>query len=514
VKEFTTHHASRIVGVLEGFDRLLFRGTLRSLGHTDGMMKFLNANDILLKDFGAAARRWTDRLAKHAQAVAEAAGRPYQYLQSPTVSKEEVAVGIAQRDGVTEGLVCVLACVEPCMTYDVQRNRALKRLVLVRRRRQCRYFYFYFMHREFGLMHVRLQSWLPFEVQVCINGRSYLQRQLDRAGIGYEKRDNGFARIDNLRRAQKIMDRLTHRHWQGILNRIVMPLMPLLGRRGELGDERAYYWSIRQSEYATDVMFKDAATLAEVYEPLCRHAIERLSSADVLRFLGKRLTAHSTREVTTDLKRRVEGMRIKHRAGANSIKMYDKQGSILRIETTINDAAMFRVWRTAQGDDRSRPDWRRLRQGVADTARRVEVSRAANHRYLQALSAVADESPTHRVLDPISRPVRYRGRSYRALRPISPEDAAFLAAVLDGGHLVDGFTNRDLQRRLFPKPPRDETQRRRRSGAISRKLRLLRRHGLIHKVNRRRLYRITPKGHRVMTMSTLLRQATPVRLAA
>jgi hypothetical protein len=286
----------------------------------------------------------------------------------------------------------------------------------------------------------------------------------------------------------------------------------LLRRGGLLSKVFGYYWTVRQHEYATDVMFKDAASLGALYPDLCRHAIEKLSSPDVLRFLGKKPVGRFNREVTSDLKRRVEGVRIKHCVGGNSIKMYDKQQTILRIETTMNDPRMFRVFRRAEGDNQSPLLWRPLRKSVADMKRRVDISRAANARYLEALSVVGQTTRVHRVLDPISQRTR-RGPA-RALRPIAPDDAALFQAIMRGEHLLDGFANRDVQRHLFPNPPRSETEKRRRSNHVAHRLRMLRHHRLIQKVPRRRLYRITPKGHAVMTTAITLRHTNTELLKA
>ena len=513
MEEFIQRHQGRITGVLEGFDRILFRGTLRSISYARGMDKFLGARGVLLKDFQAFAQGCTDRLAKHAQGLAQAAGRPYRYLPSAGVRKERIALEIARQHGITQGLICVLACVEPCASFELRRDRRARKLALVPAQRKCRFFYFYYLDEDFGLMHVRLQSWLPLDVQVCLNGRAYLARQLDRAGIGYDQADNCFLRIDGLERAQALLDELTSLNWASRLARWVRPLVEaLLGQGGPLADVHPYYWTIRQSEYATDVMFRDAAGLAEVYPRLCRHAVEGLHSPDVLRFLGQRLARD--REVSTDLRRRIEGVRVKHRVGGNSIKMYDKQGSVLRIETTINDPHMFRCLRQAQDDPGSPLAWRKMRKGVADTARRVQVSRDANHRYLETLAVVGDATATHRVLDPISKPVAKAGRSSRGLRPVDPEDATLFAAVLRGEHLLHGFTNAQIQAALLAGPPRDPTQRSRRSSWVGHRLRLLRRHGLIHKIGRQRLYRITPKGHQVMSLALALRRSDAGQLKA
>ena len=514
MEQFIERHRDGIAGVLEGFDRVLFRGTLGSISYVQGFDRFMGASGLLLKDFKSFAERCTAKLAAHAEAVAGRAGRPHRYLPSAATDKEALARSIAERDGIDSGLICVLSCVEPCMSFNVRGSRRTRKLELVKQQRKCRFFYFYYQHEEFGLMHVRLQSWLPFDVQVCLNGRSYLQRQLDRAGIGYRKADNCFTSIDDVPRAQRILDRLTTRDWCATLGRIVGPLNPLLKRGGPLASVFGYYWTFRASEVATDVMFTDAAALGRVYPNLCRHAIEQLSSGDVLRFLGKKPVGRFNQQVTSDLKRRVEGVRVKHYVGANSIKMYDKQGCVLRIETTIHDPHQFQVWRRAQGDGRSKFAWRKMRKGVADTARRVTVSRDANHRYLAALAVVQDATPAHRVFDPVSQAVKKNGCRYRGLRPVCPDDAALFQAVMRGEHLLHGFTNRDVQTAWFDRPPRDGAERTRRSSAVGYRLRLLRRHGLIRKVNRRRLYRITDKGHRVMTLALAMRASNGAGLQA
>ena len=194
-----------------------------------------------------------------------------------------MARGIAERDGIEEGLVCVLRCVEPCMSFSNRRDeRGQFRFVSLERK--CLHLYFYYMDREFGLMHVRLATWLPFGIQVCVNGREYLARRMKAAGIGFEQRDNCFVRIDDLPRAQRMTQELENRKWDRVLNMLSRRVNPLPRQLKLYG----YYWSIRESEYATDVMFKDAAALQRVYPALVDHAIKRFSCRDVLRFLGRR----------------------------------------------------------------------------------------------------------------------------------------------------------------------------------------------------------------------------------
>jgi hypothetical protein len=510
MQSFLQRHEDEVIGVLSGFDRLLFRGTLRSICYGEGLDRFLGAQGIRYKDFGCFAESLSERLKQRAQAMAESAGRPFVYLPSSSQSKEECALTIAKRDGISEGLVCVLRCVEPCMSFSIRRNdQGLFRLVS--QERKCLHLYFYYLDRQFGLMHVRLATWLPFGIQVCLNGREYLARRMQQAGIGFEQRDNCFVWIEDLKRAQAIMDELVQRKWERFLSALAKRVNPLPAKLDLYG----YYWSIRTSEYATDVMFKDAAALAKLYPALVDHAIKHFSCKDVMRFLGRRtISQWFNGEVVSSQLERSEAVRVKHWVEENSIKMYDKQGSVLRIETTINNVRRFKVRRMTVRKGvrgmRSIP----MRCGLADLVRRVQVSRAANERYLEALAGVGVPAPARQLLDAVSRRVVKEARPYRALRPVSREEAAVFRAVLSGPFLLSGFTNRDLRQCLGQKGALDEREARRESGRMTRLLRLLRAHGLIGKVPRTRCYRATARGQQIMSAALTVREVDLAKLAA
>lgn len=505
MERFLNRHQGRIKGIVAGFDRILFKGSLRSISSQRTMEVWLSSRHILLKDFTQLAIKLSGRIKQHAQAYAEAQGRPYQYLTSPNISKEEVARNLVEKDKIQKGLVCVLGCVEPSRSFKVGPNRKKKKLELRAVDRPCLHIYFYYLDREFGLMHVRLQSWLPFTIQVCLNGWEYLARRLDKAGIGYEKRDNCFAHIDDLTKAQEMMDRLLSRKWARWLNLLARRVNPWLDPKHDLS-LRSYYWSMRESEYATDVIFSDAASLHAIYPALLAHAIHHFSAQDVMRFLQKRLHSQFNGEIRTDFRTRVEGARIKHWVDENSIKMYDKQGCVLRIETTINNPRRWQVRRPTTRKGKRCMAWIPMRRGIVDIVRRADLCRRANERYLEALSVVGEVFASHKLLDPISKRLCHKGRSFRPLHPTSPDDARLFRAVCRGEFLLHHFRNKDLRQKLFPLADRNHLARRQAAGRISRLLRLLREHGLIAKVPKSNCYRITAKGHKVMAMSLKLRE--------
>lgn len=513
MERFLERHRDRIFGVLSGPDRVLFRGTLTSIAHRDGMAKFLSSQRVLLKDFGAYAQRMSEGIIAHARAVAEQAGRPLEYLASSRIRKEDRARAILAENPVTEGLIAVLTCVEPCQSYTVRRNRQARQLELVLQERKCLHVYFYLLDREFGFMHIRLQSWFPFPIQVCVNGREWLAGRLDRAGIGYQKQGNCFVGLEDFARAQQIFDGFQQRRWFKTLDTLARRANPWLGPRARprLYD---YYWTIREDEYATDVVFKEAGALAEVYPRLVEHAIRHFASQDVMRFLGRRSNSLFSGEVRSHVRTRPEGIRIKHWVEENSVKMYDKQGCVLRIETTINNPRRFRVRRAVTRRGKSCTAWVTMRKSVADMPRRMDLARAANARYLEALAVVGEVAPVRGVLDPVSQRKTRAGRPYRALRPVDREEARVFQILLSGEFLLQGLRNQDVRERLFPSRGSDPLVRRKNAGRITRLLRLLRAHGLIAKVGRARYYRVTQKGQRVMSTALNLRECDTSRLVA
>ncbi len=521
MKTFLQTLPGLVLGSLSGFDRLVFRGYLRSLLSASGMNVYLWTNGVKFKDFKAHAQERTEQLIAASEAVATRQSRPIEYLRSPQLRKEDRARAVAKRDGIAAGLIGMFTCVEPCWSYTVRGNGGTKRLELRSELRQCLHLYHYYQHPLFGLMYARVQTWFPFTVQIGINGREWLCRSLDRSGLTYRRSDNCVTGVEAVARTQTLLDRQLRANWPRLLNEVrrrVHPAHPHM-----LGQYRAdSYWTVAQSEWATDVLFRDPQELQRRYGGWLRFAMMSYSSPDVLRFLGKKTPAHGevngkyAKEVLSDLGHRVDGMRIKHRAGKNSVKMYDKAGSrVLRVETTINDPSEFKVYRAKEGDESGEKAWRVLRSGVADVHRRAAVSEASNRRYLEGLAAVSHADSLAKVTEGLSRRVREPGggeRWTRGLNVLGDADAALLAVVGRPEFGVNGLRNRDVVAGLYGKPTTDASEQKRRSSRATRCLRLLRAHGILQKVPKSHVYRVTPRGRRTITAVLAARNAATEKL--
>jgi len=517
MKQFIAKYAEQINGTLSGFDRLVFRGTLRSMSYEEGMRRYLSHTHVLLKDFKAHVHAVSERLKTASLAAITALGRTVKYVASSAVNKESLALAIAKEQKTTEGPVCVLTCVEPCKSFDVYRNRETKRLELVVRPRKCLFLYHYSIHPEFGFMNARIQTWFPFPIQICLNGREWLSRQMDAAGLAYARADNCFPWIEQFERAQALMEEQREVHWVDVLDSIARELNPIHAEIFRAHKVR-YYWSTYQSEWATDIVFKDPSVLKRLFPHLVRHAMTTFASPDVMRFLGRKipltgkLPARFQGEVVTDMKRRQEGVRIKHRLDENAIKAYDKayteRAALFRVEATVNSVKGFKAYRPKEGEPDGPCQWRDMRRGVADLYRRTEVSQHANERYLDALASTDDTTTLEELFLTVEQHTTWNGKRVRGLHPFTREDGALLQAIGRGEFTLNGFRNKDLQALLFDTPPAGPQDARRRSAQVSRKLRLLRAHGLIKKVSNEHRYYLTQHGRKVVTASLAARQAS------
>lgn len=494
MKHFLAQYGSMITGVLSGLDRVVFRGTLRGIAYLDGMLRCLAVRRILLKNFAAFASAATESLKTATKARTERLNRPWIYLASSETSKEEVAREIAEKDKVEKGLIATLTCVEPCQSFDIFRDRETHKIELVVRQRKCLYFYHYMIDPVFGFMHARIQTWLPFNIQICINGREWLAREMDKAGIGYERRDNCFARVDDVKSAQDLLNRQVRASWPSALGRIAAILNPVLTDVFQPFNVN-YYFSTYQSEFATDVMFRNAASLSSVAPVLMRYAMTTFSSGDVMRFLGRSLRGGFEGEIVSDFKDRPEGVRVKHRVGMNSVKLYDKQACVLRAETTLSEPKGFRVFRTPEGQPDVAPKMMDLRKGIADFYHWARISQASNERYLEALAAAEVSTRLGALLQQHTSSVTWKGKKIRGLRPWDAQDVALMKAINRGEFTISGFRNTDLQKLLFKGEARSKKEARRRSSRITRFIRMLRAHRIVRKLPHSHRYQVTREGH-------------------
>lgn len=509
VCSFLTKFASIISWALSCFDRVIFKGHL-PISRT---YEFENFVDYRLKirraDFAKSiGPAWSDRLVEHAKEMAKAQGRLYEYHPGE-VDKDAWAKEQVQWSPIKEGLVGVLCVMETCPTFKLAYGD--ERPQFVSRKVPQRVLYYYFLDRDLGLMHVRLQTWAPFTCQVYANGHDYVARQLKKQGIAFQQVDNAFVELADPVAAQRAADRFAKLPWPKILERYARRVNPLLG--DELKG-MSHYWVIDQAEYATDLCFSSKQALAKLFMRLLEFALLTFSPKKIYCYLGRKWHERFDGEIQTHYKSvREPGACIKHFLKRNWLKMYDKLGLLLRVETVINQPGEFKILRNCHHRDGSTTTgWFAMPKGVGNFHHYQSHALSCNQRYLEALAAVEDPTPSYDDLKRLTERQRVKGRSFAGFNPAREHEAQLFAALLAGDHISQGFRNKDIRAALYVELS-DPLDRRRHSAAIGRILKRLHVRGLIAKVPRTRRWRVTDDGRRVLGQTLQTYRRYPAKVA-
>ena len=181
-----------------------------------------------------------------------------------------------------------------------------------------------------------------------MSGHNLLASKLQKKEITYRMHDNAFLKIPDVEAAQKLSDRINPEDLHKVLDVFAKRYCPVPETPGP-----GYIWTVRQIECATDVMLKQPGDLEPLYDEIIRIAIFTVKPDNISTFPGQRITYNCKKEVGTNYNQRILGTRIKHHMGDVSIKMYDKFGHVLQIESTCNDIGAFRVKRKVEHRDGS-----------------------------------------------------------------------------------------------------------------------------------------------------------------
>lgn len=417
IELLTERYAAQIAGVLSCWDRLLVFGSLPKICYAGGMTSYLYERKVRIFDYPGFAEPFRNQLRENAERLATEAGIEIEFVRKRNVRKEDRVKEALARRGEHPVLVCILSAMEPCSTYKPWHDKPSGRTFLKPDDGKCLHYYFYFIDEELGLCYVRVPTWRPcrrdvFALRFCPIHRSF-------------------------------------------------------------GAD--YHWSVDQCEYSTDIVFRKQADLQPLHENLRRTALHTVKPDNIATFLGKKLSPQFEDKMGNRFNTRIEGTRIKHTMGSVLLKLYDKFAVMLRIETTVNGLTFFKHYREVEHRDGSRETkWAAMQKTIYSLPALCELLAAANRRYLEFLSTIADRRNGRNKLDKLSPPVAHEGRSYPGFNFFDEDDDALFRAIACGKFNIGGMQNKSLHRCLAAKT----------SAQVSRLLKRLRLHGMIKKIGR------------------------------
>lgn len=490
---FTERHAAKIIGELSCLDRVVISGTIPGICYAEGMSSHLGFKGIRIFDYTRWAEPLRNQIRQNAQALAEKAGLDIEYLRSSDTRKESLVEEILKKRGAHEGLVCIFSAMEGCSSYKPWHDKPSGRTFLKADKGKCLHYYFYFIDPDLGLCYLRVPTWAPFRLQFYFNGHGALEAALCERHIEARMLDNAFVHVADWLQAQRLAEQLKPEALHRKLDhyaRLFCPPIALF--------DSGYHWSLMQVEYATDIVFRRQQELSPIYEALVRTAVHAVKAENVATFLGRKLCGQYRDELGNNFQTRIQGTCIKHRMAKAAIKMYDKHGLILRIETTANDVSFFKHHRRVEHRDGT---WKMktaaMKKSIYSLPALVDLMWASNRRYLEFISTLDDPSSALKDLEKIAHAVRKGKRSLRGFNLFGGDDLDVFQTLLRGEHNISGFQNKDLAGRLHKN-----------SRQVSGLLKRLRCHGLIKKVGHCYKYYLTALGRRVVATAVRIREMT------
>lgn len=486
-------YESELNGVLNCYDRIVIAGHLQPLSYAKGMTKYLYQEQIRIFDYKDFAQPLREQVRENAEQIAEAQGVEIEFVTKSSEMRKETRIQqVIEERGGHPGLVHILSAMEACTAYMPWHDKQSHRTYVKTTQGKCLHYYFYFIDEELGLCYLRVPTWCPFRLQFYCNGHNWLASQLRQQGIGFVQQDNAFLQIDDFERANEVAAGLDVIELHKKLDHFAQLYCPVVSHLNLV-----YSWSLMQVEYATDLVFKKQQSLQAFYPHLLETLIQAVKPVDIATFLGRKLHGNYQDEMGNNFQARIEGTRIRHRMGPVSIKMYDKFGIVLRIETTVSNVSFFQQRRQVHHRDGTTSiKWTKMKKSIYSIHPLQEQLLAANHRYLKFISAIDTPDVGSKKLRKLTQTVTHNQRRYKGFHLFSEEDSLLFRTLLRGEFVIQGFNNKSLRQHLSALN----------SGQVTRLLKRLHVHGLIKRTRRRYKYYLTEFGRQAATTSLKLRE--------
>lgn len=491
MKLLTEKYNDVIALTLSCFDRLIIAGTLPEISYCVGMTKYLYENGVKIFDYPKFAEPFKETIRANAERIAKENGVEIEFIRKTDVRKESIISKKIEERGNHPGIVHIISTMETCTTFKPWHDKATGKTYLRPDISKCLHYYFYFIDEQVGLGYVRVPTWCPFRLMIYINGHNLLASELKQAGIKYTMLDNAFDSIEDAAKAQELSNNISIEKLHRKLEDFAWQFCPVYK-----DFNLRYHWSITQGEYATDIVFKKQKDLQQIYGELIATAIHTVKPENIATFLGHKLDTRYQGEVGNNYNVRIEGSRIKHTMGSASIKMYDKFGKILRIETTTNDISFFKHFREVVHRDRETSyEMASLKKNIYSLTFLADNLKDSNRRYLEYISAFNNKEVGRKRLEKVTTSKNDNKRNYKGFNFFSDVDLSILLAIVRGEFNIYGFRNKNLQKQLGYK-----------AGKISRLIKRLRIHGLIKKATDSYKYYVTKLGKETIIMAQKIKE--------
>ena len=477
VNDLLRNHVSLEV---ECIDRLYLNGYVPRLQTSGSLVRFLTEHLGQRIPSPVLLGRVTQRFVKAVKAFAGQRGVPIvKFIHGER--KDDIANAIRRNRPVRDAVVFIGVAQEKAVTFVGHKNSSKGYVGFDFRREKSVYvnhYYFYLEDREFGPAFIKVCSYAPWGMKVCLNGHEWVKRQLIKRGIAFQSLDNGFLRCDRPKTLQTLCDSLASKHIEQFFRRWLGRLPLPLDRRARAA---GYSWrlSIWQMEVSLTQVFHRPLRGREFFEEVIRDNLD-LGRPDRVQLLFDRKITKKTpgRFRTRVIQRGVyPSLHIEYKKF--QLKQYFKEGRALRTESTFNNPRDFGV-----------------KKSLSNFAYLQTLGRHINRRLLdvQRVShncGLSGES-VERVVQPS---VAEDGQPAPGLKFGDRRVMALFVALTSFSHLLHGFRNRDLRASVADLLEADPNAYS--AGRMTYDLRRLRLKGIIFRRTGTNRYFLTPYGWKV-----------------
>jgi hypothetical protein len=348
--------------------------------------------------------------------------------------------------------------------------------ILAHQRSRFTHYYFYVRDEVLGPIILRVASFFPFHATYWLNGHSFIEQELNRKQIAFDKNDNAFLAVDDVAALQSAGDRLSPEIIRRQLDYWTLILGPKFSKRERQQMNLSRFYAVAQIEYCRNFIFKRHFPIHKIFERGCEIGLWRLTANRISEIFGVRLQKRLRGKLGTVIEQFEHGHHVFRAYWKNALlRQYEKFSRFLRLELCSNNLRDFGLRKGLDHLDAVRQRF----QAITDRFARFEA---------QCLNVHVDFPLVQRLALPVTiGSVRYPG-----IRIQDPRMIRLLEVLLHGGNTVGGWTARQIHQAVLTSFQLSEN--RYGLNQLRYDLRKLKGHGLLERDGSRYAYRLTAKG--------------------
>jgi hypothetical protein len=481
---FAKLFSSLLVFVYHCFDRIVIHGYLSGLSRPEQVVYFFQqviGNPVVSKEV---LSQRTDDYRNWVEAYARNHKIPIEWAEKGLRKEDHVLPALRRmekRDAF--GVYFIFKSMEQGRTFRISVPKFATQdpnyRILAHQRSRFTHYYFYIRDQVLGPIIVRVASFFPFHATYWLNGHSFIERELERAGVGFHKNDNAFLGVDDVAALQAAADRLSPAVIRKQLDYWTLILGPKFSRKERSQMNLSRFYAIAQIEYCRNFIFKRHFPIHKIFERSCEIGLWLMTANRISEIFGVRLTKKLRGKLAAVVEQIEHGHHVFRANFKNAVlRQYEKFSRFLRNELLSNNLRDFGLRKGLDHLDAVRQRF----QVITDRFAGFQA---------QTLNVHVEFPLVQRLALPITiGAVRYPGIRIQDVRIIR-----LLEVLLHGSTTVGGWTAQQIHQAVLQAfrlsaPAYGLNQ-------LRYDLRKLKGHGLLQRDGRRYAYRLTTKGVQV-----------------